>query len=155
MIATARSVARAAIWRDNDALLRQVDVEAPDNYRARRTLRVTSTARAASMMPRGSTGARSHSGARIPRCTRTSPCSWIARDRTEAVAVLNDGLGVDPAAPTMRSKLYYIRVRQGDWPSARATASAGLAVGDTMFASLLHQADSALAAPAIQPPVRQ
>ena len=66
----------------------------------------------------------------------------------EAVAVLNAGLGVDPATTTMRSKLYYIEARQGDWQSARATASAGLAVGDTMFASLVHQADSALAAPA-------
>ena len=65
-----------------------------------------------------------------------------------AATVLRDGLGVDPAAPAMRSKLYYIQATQGDWPAARATAAAGLALGDTMFASLVLRADSALAAPA-------
>ena len=61
----------------------------------------------------------------------------------DAMTVLRDGLGVDPAAPTMRSKLYYIQATRGDWPAARATAAAGLALGDTMFASLVARADSA------------
>ena len=83
LVAAARSVARAAIWRDNDALLRQVDIEAPDNYRARRTL-----ARHLDRQGRLDDAAREYRrsialwGRRSRRCTRTSPCSWIARDRT-------------------------------------------------------------------------
>ena len=69
----------------------------------------------------------------------------------DAAMVLREGLAIDPAAPTMRSKLYYIQASRGDWPAARLTASAGLAQGDTMFASLVVRADSALGASAITP----
>ena len=157
LVAAARSAGRARVWRDNDALLRQVEVEAPNNYRARRTL-----ARHLDRQGRLEDAAREY---------RRSITLWgddpkvyedlaILLDRqgkeSEAVTVLHDGLRVDPEAPTMRSKLYYIEARQGDWRAARATASAGLALGDTMFASLAQQADSALAAPANpSTPIRQ
>jgi hypothetical protein len=63
----------------------------------------------------------------------------------EAVGVLTTGLDVAPSAPVMRSKLYYIQAAHGEWQEARATAAAGLALGDTMFAPLVRLADSALA----------
>ena len=63
---------------------------------------------------------------------------------TAAVAVLRAGLAVDGAAPAMRSKLYYLQATQGDWLAARATAEGGVSLGDTMFVSLVHRADSAL-----------
>jgi len=138
------SVARAAVWRDNERLLRQVAIEAPDNYRAHRTLALH-----LDRQGRLDDAAREY---------RRSIELWAGDARVyedlamlldregrdaEAVTVLRDGLGVDPAAPTMRSKLYYIQATQGDWPAARATAAAGLALGDTMFASLVARADSA------------
>jgi tetratricopeptide (TPR) repeat protein len=142
-----RSMTRAGVWRDNERLLQQVPVEAPRNYRAHRTL-----AQHHDRQGRLNEAALEY---------RRSLALWggdakvyedlaILLDRqgrdAEAVTVLHEGLAIDPAAPSMRSKLYYIEATQGNWPSARATASAGLVLGDTMFASLVVRADSALAA---------
>jgi len=147
ILGAGRSVARASVWRDNERLLHQVTIEAPRNYRAHRTLALH-----LDRQGRLDDAAREY---------RRSIELWardagvyedlaILLDRegrdADAVMVLQDGLGVDPAAPTMRSKLYYIQATQGDWPAARATAAAGLALGDTMFASLVARADSALTA---------
>jgi Flp pilus assembly protein TadD len=149
VLGAARSVARIAVWRDNERLLQQVAIEAPRNYRAHRTL-----AQHLDRQGRLDEAAREY---------RRSIELWgrdgkvyedlaILLDRQghddEAATVLRDGLTVDPTAPTMRSKLYYIESARGDWPAARVTAGAGLAQGDTMFASLVVRADSALRAAA-------
>lgn len=148
-LGAARSVARIAVWRDNERLLQQVAIEAPQNYRAHRTL-----AQHLDRQGHLDEAAREY---------RRSIELWgrdgkvyedlaILLDRQghddEAATVLRDGLAVDPSAPTMRSKLYYIESAQGEWPAARVTAEAGLAQGDTMFASLVVRADSALRAAA-------
>lgn len=153
-LGAARSVTRAAVWRDNERLLQQVAVEAPRNYRAHRTLALHLDRQGrlddAAQEYRRSIELWGRDG-------RVYEDLAILLDRqgrdADAMFVLRDGLLVDPAAPTMRSKLYYIQASSGDWPGARATASAGLAQGDTMFASLVVRADSALAASAPTPTI--
>lgn len=144
----ARSLGRAGTWRDNDALFSQAGVEAANSYRAHR-LRATHLDR------QGRLGD-------AEREYRRSIALWghdakayedlailLHREGrvAEATSVLTIGLGVAPASPVMRSKLYYIEATQGEWHQARTIAAAGLALGDTMFASLVRRADSALAAP--------
>ncbi len=150
LLAAARSATRAAVWKDNETLLQQVEHEAPDNYRAHRT-------RALHLDRQGLLDDAAREYRRSMTLWDRDPKVYedlaILLDRqgrdSEAAAVLRDGLGIEPAAPAMRSKLYYIEAARGDWPAARATAMAGLALGDTMFASLARRADSALAAPAL------
>jgi Tfp pilus assembly protein PilF len=147
-----RSVDRAAAWHDNEALLRDVDTVAADNYRAHRTR--------ALYLDRGAhldDAAREY---------RKSIALWgqdpkvyenlaILLQRQghvdEAMAVLADGLRVDPAAPAMRSKLFYLHLTRGELPAARETAAAGVAMGDTIFAALVRRADSARDASATSP----
>ena len=142
----ARSAARANVWRSNDTLLAQVDVEAAENYRAHRT-------RALYLDRQGRLDG-------AEREYRRSIALW-GRDaqvyedlaillhrrgrEAEVAEVLAAGLGVAPAAPVMRGKLYYLQVARGEWRSARATAADGLALGDSGFAPLVRRADSALA----------
>jgi len=148
LAAAARSATRAAVWRDNDVLLRQVELEAPDNYRAHRTL-------ALHMDRQGRFDDAAREYRRSIELWGRDPKVYedlaILLDRQgrdgEAAAVLRAGLGIEPTAPAMRSKLYYLEAARGDWPAARATAQAGLVLGDTMFASLVRRADSALNAP--------
>jgi protein O-mannosyl-transferase len=152
LLGAARSVTRASVWRDNERLLQQVAIEAPRNYRAHRT-------RALHLDRQGHLDEAAQEYRRSielwGRDARVYEDLAILLDRqgrdADAAIVLHDGLAVDPAAPTMRSKLYYIQASSGDWPAARVTASAGLAQGDTMFASLVVRADSALAAAAPTP----
>ena len=150
LLAVARSATRAAVWRDNESLLRQVEREAPDNYRAHRTLALH-----LDRQGRLDDAAREYrrSIALWGRDPKVYEDLAILLDRQgrdgEAVAVLSEGLGVAPSAPAMRSKLYYLEAARGDWPAARATAQAGLALGDTMFAALVRRADSALKAPPV------
>ena len=150
LLAAARSATRGTVWSDNENLLRQVEREAPDNYRAHRTL-----AQHLDRQGRLDDAAREYrrSIALWGRDPKVYEDLAILLDRqgrdSEAVAVLSEGLGVEPAAPAMRSKLYYLEAARGDWPAARGTAQAGLALGDTMFAALVRRADSALEAPAV------
>ncbi len=141
------SAARAGIWRDNEALFSQVDVEATNSYRAHR-LRATHLDRQGRLEE-------------AEREYRRSIALWghdpkafedlaillqrQARDE-EAAEVLLAGLEVAPTAPVMRSKLYHIEAKRQDWQRARATAALGVSLGDTMFAQLVRRADSALAA---------
>lgn len=141
-----RSVSRAAVWRSNDALMATVDVDAPDNYRAHRI--------------RGMELDRQGHVDRAEAEYRRSIALWGRDARVyedlaillhrqgriaEAARVLDTGLQVAPSAPVMRGKLFYLQAAAGDWPEARATAAAGMAQGDTMFAALVRSADSALA----------
>ena len=145
----ARSAARAATWRDNDALFSQAGVEAANSYRAHR-LRATHLDRLgrldeAEREYRRSIALWGHD----PKAYEDLAILLHRQGREgEAAAVLRAGLDVAPAAPVMRSKLYYIQATHEEWRQARATAAAGLALGDTMFAPLVRRADSALAAPA-------
>ena len=146
LAAAARSARRAAIWHDNDTLFRQVEVEAPNNYRAHRTL-------ALHLDRQGQLDAAEREYRRSIALWGRDPSMYEdlaillhrqERD-AEAVSVLSTGLDIAPSAPVMRSKLYYIQAGHGEWQEARATAAAGLALGDTMFAPLVRLADSALA----------
>lgn len=145
LVAAGHSAARAGVWRDNETLLRQVELEAPNNYRAHRT-------RAQHLDRQGRLDDAAREYRRSIELWGHDPKVYedlaILLDRqgrhTEAMTVLKDGLRVDPAAPVMRGKLYYLQTRQGDWLAARATAAAGLALGDTIFASLVRRADSVL-----------
>ncbi len=147
LLAAARSVGRAGVWRDNDALLARVAIDAPRNYRAHRI-------RAQHLDRNGQVDEAVAEYRQSIELWGGDPRVYedlaILLDRQQrdgdAVAVLRDGLAVDPAAPAMRSKLYYLEAAAGEWPEARATAAAGLAQGDTMFASLVARADSALRA---------
>jgi hypothetical protein len=146
----ARSMGRAATWRDNDALFSQVGVEAANSYRAHR-LRAGHLDRQgrladAELEYRRSIALWGHD----PKGYEDLAILLHRQGRlAEVTSVLASGLGVAPAAPVMRSKLYYIEATQGEWHQARAIAAAGLALGDTMFALLVRRADSALAAPAL------
>jgi hypothetical protein len=154
LLGAVRSLARTGVWRDNERLLRQVAIEAPRNYRAHRTL-------ALHLDRQGHLDDAAREYRRSielwGRDGKVYEDLAILLDRqgrdAEAATVLRDGLVVDPSAPTMRSKLYYIEASRGDWPAARAAAAAGLAQGDTMFASLVVRADSALRAAASTPTI--
>jgi hypothetical protein len=147
LLGAARSVTRAPVWRDNERLLRRVAIEAPDNYRAHRTL-------ALDLKRRGRLEDATREFRRSIALWGHDPTVYedlaillhIQGREAEATTVLNEGLGIDPSRPVLRAKLYYIHARHGNWIAARAIAAAGVAVGDTMFASLVGRADSALAA---------
>ncbi len=154
IVAAMRSSARAAVWKDNETLMQQVEREAPDNYRAHRT-------RALHLERQGRLDDAAREFRRSIALWNHDPRVYenlaILLDRQghdgEALAVLREGLTVDPAAPAMRSKRYFLEAARGEWLAARATAEAGLAFGDTMFAPLVRRADSALAAAATSTPV--
>jgi hypothetical protein len=147
VVAALHSATRATAWRDNETLLRAVDVEAPRNYRAHRTLALHLDREG-----RLDDAAREYRRSielwdRDPKVYEDLAILLDRRQQdADAAVVLREGLAIDPGAPTMRSKLYFIEAAQGDWPAARATAAAGLARGDTMFAALVLRADSALRA---------
>lgn len=141
-----RSGSRMLVWRNNDALFAQVDIEAADNYRAHRS-------RALDLDRRGYVAEAEREYRRSielwPRDPKVHEDLAILLHRQQrdddAIAVLEAGLQVDPAMPAMRSKLYFIEAGRGRWTDARATAEAGAAAGDTMFTALVRRADSALA----------
>ncbi len=142
-----RSVTRAFAWRDTEALLRDVDTVAADNYRAHRTR-----------------GLYLDRGAHLPEAEgeyRRSIALWggdpkvyealailLQREQRdpEAATVLEQGLVVDKKAVAMRTKLFYVYGNRGDWLAAREQATEGLAQGDTIFTAFVQRADSALGA---------
>ena len=148
LAAGVKSARRALVWKDNETLFRQVELEAPRNYRAHRTLALYLDRQGrideAAIEYRQSIALWGHD----PRVYEDLA---ILLDRkghdAEAVGVLQDGLALEADAPAMRSKLFYLQAAQGDWTGARITAAAGLALGDTMFAALVTRADSALSGP--------
>ena len=114
LLGAGRSATRATVWRDNERLLHQVTIEAPDNYRAHRTLALHLDRQGRLETRLASIAAPSSSGRAMRGCTRTRDPARPPGARRRGREVLRDGLPVEPAAPTMRSKLYYIQATQGD-----------------------------------------
>jgi tetratricopeptide (TPR) repeat protein len=152
LVGAFRSAGRARVWRDNDALMGQIEHEASTNYRARRM-------RGLHLERQGRLDQAEAEYRRSIALWGHDPKVYLelatllqrqGRD-TAAAGVLRAGLAMSPDSPAIRSKLYYLLAGRGIWPEARSTAAAGLAMGDTMFAALVRRADSGIAAAALPP----
>lgn len=140
-----RSVKRAPVWRDNQTLFRAGVVDAPRSYRAWRMLGLE-------LYGQGRWDAAEAALDRSLRLWKRDPSVHEAMGLTlvqqgrcaDAVPVLRAGLALDSARPYGRARLYFCETKIGDWENALLTAQGGVAVGDTSFARLVRQADSAL-----------
>ena len=152
LLGALRSFRRAQVWRDNDALMSQIEGEASTNYRARRMAGLHRERQGsldlAEAEYRHSIALWGHDGEVYLQLATL--LQRQGRD-TAAAAVLRAGMAMTPGSPAMRSKLYYLLADQADWPEARAIAAEGVALGDTMFAALVRRADSGIAVSALPP----